>query len=87
MFEDLRFKRVQHKLNSEYDELVQRNDIVNAKLNDKIDALNDVEQMIADHINKVSEELPGFEPVGIRVANKINKDIQRLSESLDDLDR
>lgn len=49
--------------------------------------LNDVEQMIADHINKVSEELPGFEPVGIRVANKINKDIQRLSESLDDLNR
>ena len=82
-----RFKRVQHKLNSEYDELVQRNDIVNAKLNDKIDALNDVEQMIADHINKVSEELPGFEPVGIRVANKINKDIQRLSDTLDDLDR
>ena len=82
-----RFKRVQHKLNSEYDELVQRNDIVNAKLNDKIEALNDVEQMIADHINKVSEELPGFEPVGIRVANKINKDIQRLSDTLDDLDR
>ena len=82
-----RFRKVQHKLNSEYDELVRRNDIVDSKLNDKIDVLNDVEQMIADHINKVSEELPGFEPVGIRVANKINKDIQRLSESLDDLDR
>ena len=82
-----RFKQVQHKLNSEYDELVQRNDIVNAKLNDKIDALNDVEQMIADHINKVSEELPGFEPIGIKMANKINKDIQRLSDTLDDLDR
>lgn len=82
-----RFRKVQHKLNSEYDELVQRNDLMDAKLNDKIDVLNDVEQMISDHINKVSEELPGFEPVGIRVANKINKDIQRLSESLDDLDR
>ena len=82
-----RFKKVQHKLNNEYDELVRRNDLIDTKLNDKIDVLNDVEQMIADHINKVSEELPGFEPVGIRVANKINKDIQRLSESLDDLDR
>lgn len=82
-----RFKKVQHKLNNEYDELVRRNDLIDTKLNDKIDVLNDVEQMISDHINKVSEELPGFKPIGVRVANKINKDIQRLSNTLDELER
>lgn len=82
-----KFHEVRQKLNNEYDELVRRNDLIDTKLNDKIDVLNDVEQMISDHINKVSEELPGFKPIGVKVANKINKDIQRLSNTLDELER
>lgn len=80
------FNSIRQKLNNEYNDLVSRNEQTKVKLNKQLNVLDETEQMISDHLNTVADQVPGFDRIANRLASKINKDIDRLSQSINALD-
>ena len=84
--ETKKFNEIGQKLNNEYNDLVSRNEQTKAKLNKQLDVLDETEQMISDHINTVIDQVPGFDQIAKHIGIKINKDIDKLNQSINELD-
>lgn len=84
--ETKKFNEIGQKLNNEYNDLVSRNEQTKAKLNKQLDVLDKTEQMISDHINTVIDQVPGFDQIAKHIGIKINKDIDKLNQSINELD-